>query len=76
MDKSNIAFFQLEGSVFHFPKVLDVFFSYLNAFRPKDITTSQSLEGFEQSHLTFHLEPDDVIAKYSANCNIFSLFLF
>ncbi|KAL6735866.1 hypothetical protein Aduo_006271 [Ancylostoma duodenale] len=53
----------LDGSVFHFPKVLDVFFSYLNAFRPKDITTSQSLEGFEQSHLTFHLEPDDVIAK-------------
>ncbi|KAJ1353124.1 hypothetical protein KIN20_009686 [Parelaphostrongylus tenuis] len=43
--------------------VLDAFFSYLNAFRPKDITTSQSLEGFEQSHITFHLEPDDVIAK-------------
>ncbi|KHJ92336.1 hypothetical protein OESDEN_07777 [Oesophagostomum dentatum] len=53
----------LDGSVFHFPKVLDPFFSYLNAFRPKDITTSQSLEGFEQSHLTFQLEPDDVIAK-------------
>ncbi|VDM73672.1 unnamed protein product [Strongylus vulgaris] len=53
----------LDGSVFHFPKVLDSFFSYLNAFRPKDLTTSQSLEGFEQSHLTFQLEPDDVIAK-------------
>ncbi|VDK40431.1 unnamed protein product, partial [Cylicostephanus goldi] len=54
----------LDGSVFHFPKVLDSFFSYLNAFRPKDLTTSQSLEGFEQSHLTFQLEPDDVIAKW------------
>ncbi|KAK6737527.1 hypothetical protein RB195_019934 [Necator americanus] len=53
----------LDGSVFHFPKVLDAFFSYLNAFRPKDLTTSQSVEGFEQSHFTFHLEPDDVIAK-------------
>ncbi|KAK6030870.1 HEAT repeat protein [Ostertagia ostertagi] len=53
----------LDGSVLHFPKVLDAFFSYLNAFRPKEITTSQSLEGFEQSQMTFHLEPDDVIAK-------------
>ncbi|KAJ1353143.1 hypothetical protein KIN20_009711 [Parelaphostrongylus tenuis] len=53
----------LDSSILHFPKVLDAFFSYLNAFRPKDITTSQSLEGFEQSHITFHLEPDDVIAK-------------
>ncbi|VDO21646.1 unnamed protein product [Haemonchus placei] len=53
----------LDGSVLHFPKVLDAFFSYLNAFRPKEITTSQSLEGFEQSQMAFHLEPDDVIAK-------------
>ncbi|WKX98061.1 hypothetical protein Q1695_013616 [Nippostrongylus brasiliensis] len=53
----------LDGSVLHFPKVLDSFFSYLNAFRSKEMTASQSLEGFEQSQMTLHLEPDDVIAK-------------
>uniref|UniRef100_A0A1I7XEJ9 Protein kinase domain-containing protein n=1 Tax=Heterorhabditis bacteriophora TaxID=37862 RepID=A0A1I7XEJ9_HETBA len=53
----------LDGSVIHFPKVLDAFFSYLNAFRPKDISTSQSIEDFDQSHSLFYLEPDDVISK-------------
>lgn len=59
----------LDGSVLHFPKVLDSFFSYLNAFRPKELSTSQSLEGFEQSQITFHLEPDDVIAKLKRDEN-------